>query len=211
MPVMRKKTYANKKRYTRVTKRYPRTYRKPRTEFKALDIQSQSIAVNTTGAVTPIVGIAGGADINQRIGNQVANRSYDFKGYIEADASATANQVCRIMFIWDTDPAGAAATLSQIFGTPTPTVNTERNLAYRNRFIIMKDMRVPLAPVGQDGSIRSVKWYRKMYKTTTYINNLGTIAAISKGVMLLVTFGSVVSGSADAQLRYDIRQRYTDN
>lgn len=206
---MKKKSYANKKRYTRVTKRYPR-YKKSRVEFKSLELQAQSQAINTTCSVAGILGIGQGTDINQRVGNRVTNRSYDFKGYLEADTAATANQVARIMFIWDTDPGGVIATLNQIFGTGTPGVNTERYLPNRGRFIIMKDMRIPLAPVGQDGSIKMVKWYKRLNKESTYINNGTGISSVSKGVMLLVTIGTVATGTADCQLRYDIRQRYTD-
>lgn len=203
-----KKSYKPKKTYVRKPKMYRR--RKSHVEFKSLDITSGSQSVSTTPVIYPIVGIGQGTDITNRIGNVITNRSIDFKGYVEADTAATVNQVARIMFIWDLNPDTAAATALQIFGTASPSVNQERGLANRNRFIVMKDIRVPLAPVGQDGSIKMIKWYRKMYKETTFGTNAATIAAINKGVMLMVLIGNQAIGTGDAQVRYDIRLRYTD-
>lgn len=204
-----KKIY-RKRRHTRMlyTGRYIK--RKSRVEFKSLDISSGTLSVNTTPSINPIVGIAQGTDINNRVGNVITYRSFDFKGYVEADVSATTNQVARIMFVWDTEPQGSAATANMIFGTASPSVNQERGLANRNRFIIMKDIRIPLAPVGQDGSIKMIKWYKRMYKESVFGTNAATIAAINKGVMLMVLIGNVASGTGDSQLRYDIRVRYTD-
>lgn len=212
MPVIRK--YGNKrtkKSYARVYKRYgAQRYRTPRVEYKSSDKLTNNLVINTTGSVTQIMDIEQGLNIDDRIGNMINLRSIAFKGYVWADNSATANQMVRIALIWDKYPQGVIATLTELFGTATPTVLSQRNLSYRNRFITLKDMVLGLSPVTQDGSIKTFKWYRKCNKTIVYNGTTGTITSIAKGALYLVLIGNIAAGNADANLTWEARFRYTD-
>lgn len=200
-----------KRTYPRVNRRYPVVrYRTPRVEYKSSDKLTNNLVINTTGSVTQIMEIEQGLGMDDRIGNMITLKSIAFKGYVWADNSATANQMVRVALIWDKYPQGVIATLTELFGTATPTVLSQRNLAYRNRFVTLKDMVLGLSPVTQDGSIKTFKWYRKCNKTIVYNGTTGTINSIAKGALYLVLIGNIAVGNADANLTWEARFRYTD-
>lgn len=197
-----KKRYAPKRRYAKVTRRVSG----PKPEWKSIEVAGISQAVNTSGYLANLIDISQGTAIGQRVGNKVTIRSIECQGYVEADASATVAQMTRIMFVWDYAPNGTAAALNNIL--QTANVNSERNLDFRERFKILKDMHIPIAPVSQDGSMKNVNYYRKLYKEVSFTGAGGT--TINKGMLYLCLVGSVITGTADAQFRATIRIRYTD-
>lgn len=120
-------------------------------EFKSVDtVLSQPI--DQTGAVTLVNGIARGDEINERNGRELTMRSIQFNARAYATAGTGADQVGRVLIVYDRQTNAAALTGAQVLSTFD--TNAPRNLENRRRFKILKDWRFPINAAGESGSHR---------------------------------------------------------
>lgn len=136
--------------------RIPRAYSGMRPELYAKDTLHQNIDTST---IFPrlLNGIARGTAVNQRRGNKVNPIKVTLHGSIRALGSNLPNTVSseyRIMVVWDSNPNGAYAILSDILSpTDTGYVHAFRNLDNTQRFTILYDKIFKLAPAGSTGGV----------------------------------------------------------
>jgi len=196
-------------------------------ELKVFDVAPATYNVNTTGIVQAICMPTLGSDMNNRIGRKIELRTFQCKGWIciaNAQAqpptvSEVAAQCCRFMLVWDTQPNGAIAAITDILQTATPA--SMLNLNNRDRFRILKDKMFALDPFLFDtatskasatNQIKCIKWFKKLSLETVFnATNGGTIADIASGALLAVWVGSQangLNGPVDAAISY--RVRYAD-
>lgn len=203
-------------------------YRPNSVEKKVYDIANTATSVSTTGSITLLFLPALGSDMNNRIGRKTLIKSIYLRGYINLDAAQSGvsvpidsdAQMGRVMLVWDTQPNGAAPTITDILSTATP--QSHLNINYRDRFKILMDKEFVFdafytintasqALALSNRNIHAIKKYKKVNLETIFnATNGGTIADISSGALFLVTVGSVASGTNDITLNWTSRVRFTD-
>lgn len=187
----------------------PRTFRAVRRnrapryahgELKYKDIaNSASYVFDTTGTVTLLNGIATGDDNTDRDGRQVHNKSIQIQGGVRPVDGSTGATFCRLMLVWDSQPNGSIATVTDILTASTSCANT--NLNNRERFTILKDWKYQVGGIdttatqtyAMSPTVATINWFIPLNgKKTTYGNTGATIASINTGALLMVSIGNVV-------------------
>lgn len=184
-------------------------------ELKYVDIASASYACDTTGTVTALNLTAVGDDNTTRDGRQICNRSVHVQGLIRPEtAGASTVNLSRLMLVWDSQPNGAIATITDILVASTSVSAT--NLDNRERFTILRDKRYSQGAQSttasqsySDGNnTYAVSEYVNLKDVkTTYNNTTAVIAAVTTGALLMVTIGSAATGGAFVGTT---RVRFTD-
>ncbi len=159
-------------RRTRVAQRVPRplarapppaaTYARG-SETKAVDTPptvADFLTVGAVGAVPLNVPISGAA-FYQRVGNKIAMKSLQIRGFIYpggANAAAVNEQIARIIIFYDRQTNGAAPAVADVLlgtkqdGTTETSATSPINMNNRDRFYILADMQVALPAVGINGA-----------------------------------------------------------
>lgn len=178
--------------------------------------------------------IGTGTDISNRIGRKVMLKSltlnaiwrmYDPSDGNETPGSAsTAPTAVRIAIIWDKSPLGLYPALSQIFypcldyaAGNSPLPRSPLNLANRDRFRVLLDIRDTLSPGGD--SLRQYDKYIKINKQTIFNDGSTSlnIGSIQTGALYLVALSDAHDNQVDLTkvvfrplLSYITRVRFTD-
>jgi len=187
-----------------------------RQELKYLDTSlAGPLAVDTTGSVTLLNGIAVGDDNTSRDGRQVTIKSVQIHGKITpADSTTNYGTKCRCLLVWDNanNSAAAVPTIATILASSTsmafPLVDNA------NRFTILKDWVDTVAGVdtgyayGQCAA--DVEMYLKINQVTQYSGTTSAIGSIQNGSLLFVTIGDLAATSA-CVFSGNARVRFTDN
>lgn len=181
-------------------------------EWKYLDTTT-AVAVNTTGSITLLNGMARGTTALTRIGQKINIKSIEIRTVNFATLSTGINQVHRMFIVQDKQCNGAAPTISQILastGTFAP-----RNLENRKRFRIMWDKFFVVGPTANENANVVQVGYKKFRGrglTVDYnTGNAGTVADISTNSLHFVVFGNIAAGTTAGECSFYIRIRYTDN
>lgn len=198
------------------------------TELKVQDLAQATYQVNTTGSITLLAVPITGADFNARIGRKIKLKSLFIRGRIRLEctsspdtAVAVAAQQGRLMIVYDLQPNGVIAGITDILNTAEPA--SHLNLNNRDRFRILYDREFVFDPYVVDKtatasysnagrSIHNVKLYKKLnYDMIFNSVNGGTIADIASGALLMVWVGSAIAGTTDCLFIGGTRVRYADN
>ena len=199
------------------------------TEQKAFDIAQATYNISTTGSVTLLAYPITGADYNARIGRKIKLKSLYVRGRVGLEAAfagaqpivAVAQQV-RMMIVYDMQPNGVLASVTDILNTADPS--SQLNLSNRERFKIVAERMWTFDPliyttaggsvgyVAWNNTMRGVKLYQKMgFDMTFNAVNGGSIADIASGALLMVWIGSVAAGAnTDTNFIGTTRVRYAD-
>lgn len=181
-------------------------------EQKVIDTASANYALDTTGSVTLVSGVATGTDFTNRIGRKVVWKSIQLRGFwIPVDATVS-NNLCRVCLVWDSQPNGALPAITDIFQQALG--NSMLNLNNRDRFKMVMDKQFIAAEYAATGQAvpgtGHIKAFRKLNGLETIFD--GTTAAIGdiqSGAMLLVTLGSQATAAAHT-LTAAVRMRFCD-
>lgn len=186
-------------------------------EWKFLDLHA-SFSVSTTPALILVNGMQQGTSASTRVGSKIAIRSLEYRSYLQSPSGTGDEQLCRIMFILDRQPNGAAPTaITDIL--VESTVTSPRNLANRKRFKIMWDKTYTIGdPAGENVNTgcptsRFLKFYMKFRRPIVVdynSGNAGTIADISTNSVYMCTVGTSIAGNGAAAGVYFTRIRFTD-
>jgi len=186
-------------------------------ELKYFDIAATNYQADTTGSVTVLNAMVVGDDNNTRDGRQISNTSLHVQGVVFPQDTTTNNTVSRLMLIWDSQPNGAIAAVTDVL-TAANSISTT-NLNNRERFRILRDIRNPHGAV----SDVATQTYSNANNThvinefislkglkTTYNATAAGIASVTTGALLMLTIGSAAS-TAGATYTLTTRLRFTDN
>jgi len=181
-------------------------------EQKVVDTASANYALDTTGSVTLINGVATGTDYTNRIGRKVVWKSVQIRGlWVPADATVS-NNLCRICLVWDSQPNGALPTIADIFQQALG--NSMLNLNNRDRFKMIMDKQFIAAEYSAVGQAVPGTGHIKAFRKLTGLETIfdGTTAAIGdiqSGALLLVTLGTQPTASSHV-LTAALRCRFVD-
>lgn len=177
-------------------------------EFKVKDTSLSGPVDQTTARYYLLNGTSRGSDIGNRNGRKITVRSVQINLGLEANAGGT-SQWHRVMLVVDRQPNGVALDVAQVLQTVSPFA--VRNLENRKRFNILYDHTFWILPGGINGSLRMIKYYKKMFLDVTYnTNDAGTIGDISTNSLYLIVFGSQPAGATAGASNGIGRIRFTD-
>lgn len=187
-------------------------------ELKAVDVPKAGYVINTTGSVTCLNLTAVGDDYTTRDGRQITLKSVQCIGHIYPEDQITDNHLARVLLVWDkANNSGAIATIANILSASDAVSGL--NLDNRERFRILKDEvwaigrqdNTATQAVSYCPATYSIKWFVNLKGLkTTYSGTTAAIGSIQSGALLLVTIGSLASGSASSLQMYT-RVRFRDN
>lgn len=175
-------------------------------EFKYHEVYS-SATRNNTGDLILLNGLQKGTTNSTRMARSILIKSVNLTVEWTVHASATLGSECRVIIFIDKAPSGVAPNITDLVDTGTITVRTlaQRNLDFRKRFVILKDV---LLHVSNDGpERRHVEYYNKLKMHTVYdASDAGTIADISNNALYAFLVSNeptnVPTGALACRIRY---------
>lgn len=210
------------------------------TATKSVDANLSGSVVSTTAATVSVLPVPklGSAFFN-RLGNRTRGLSLTFTGNISltgTNAAALSEEFMRFIVFYDRRPNGAVPTPQDLIadtdssGTQTTNIRSAVNMNNRDRFIILRDRKVLLPPVGVNGAPSALaatlitdmsndthsgfKFMEfiplKGLETIYNSNGAGTIADISAGALNILVANSDASGSPAWQFTANVRYRFLD-
>lgn len=160
---------------------------------------------NTWDVVSVMHNIRLGNDDDDRVGKKVELSSIRWKG---SSTPASAAVGPRFVIVYDRSPNGVAATAADIFdNTATQTIDELPNFRNSSRFVICRDYQVNLeSPQGGEHTRISFDLYVPLKGLITrYLSNLGTVADVQEGQILLLSTGFATDDTMDSVYRVRYR------
>lgn len=186
-------------------------------ERKVIDVAQATYGLNTTGSVTALNLVATGTDYTNRIGRKVNITAVQMRGFA-ALADATAGPtLTRIMLVWDMQPNGALALVTDVLNAALP--DSFMNLNNRDRFRVLYDKQfvfgattnVATQAYAQAPSVMNLNVYKRCNQPVTFSGTTAAIGSMETGALLLVTVGDQTAAStAGANAYLTFRMRFTD-
>lgn len=177
-------------------------------ELKAVDTSLAS-AVDTTGAIALLNGIARGDDIGNRVGRQVTCKYLEARIAMGVTSGTGEDQYQRILIVQDRQPNGTALAITDVL--VATNVYSQSNLDNRLRFRILYDKWFPLNASAEAGSAKSWEFKVPLNFVTQFNNgDAGTIADIQTNSLYAIVIGSKVAGVTAGSVAGRIRVRFTD-
>ena len=177
-------------------------------EFKSVDTAISQV-IDQTGAVTLVNGIARGDEIFERNGREVVMKSIEFHCRCYATAGTGADQIGRILIVYDRQTNGAALTGAQVLDSFNTVA--ARNLENRRRFKILYDRRFVINASGEPQSAKLFNFYRRLAHPVTFNSgDAATVADIMTGSLYLLSVGTNVAGATAGSCVGTVRIRYQD-
>jgi len=179
-----------------------------------IDTPTAQYAVDTTGSVTLLNGIATGTDFTNRIGRKVCWRSFLISGKIQPQDGGTDPNMYRIMLVYDSQPNGGLAGVTDVL--TTANADSPLNLNNRDRFRVLMDKRGGIGFFSNtatqavaDRTISIIHKYKKINMETIFDGTTAAIGDIQSGSIFLLTVGSNAAGLGSNAFLH-IRLRFTD-
>lgn len=132
------------------------------TELKSTDQATTAIAFLTAGTVALVVAPPlEGASFYQRVGRRIRMKSIELRGEIQpsnGNAAAVTRQFARLLVIYDRQANGALPAVADILtgynaaGATSSTVYDGLNMNNRDRFLVLRDRKLYLPPLGINGA-----------------------------------------------------------
>lgn len=177
-------------------------------ELKSVDTAS-SLAVDTTGAILLLNGIALGDDINQRNGRQVTLRSITLRLQSAVTSGTGVDQQHRYLLVQDMQTNATALTIAQVLGSASTVAFP--SLENRMRFKILLDEVLPLSASAESGSHTYRVHYRPLNIVVTFNSgSAGTVADIVTNSLYFICMGTSAAGATAGTVVASARVRYLD-
>lgn len=165
-------------------------------EKKLIDVAASGYACDTTGSVTALNLCPTGDDELARDGKQIEVLTCHLQGYIAPQDSTAGTSLCRVLVVWDAQPNGALAAVTDILTAATSIANT--NLNNRRRFTILRDGRFVLGQISSTATqsyahspgAHVYNEFIKVDRETLFNGTAANISNITTGALLLVTIGN---------------------
>jgi len=193
---------------------------------KAFDVGYSNSNFTVAGTFTPLNALIVGPESYQRIGRRISMRSVSIKGYVNFSATSIQDSA-RIIIVYDEQPNAALPVLADVFQNSNAGLATSNlsflNLNNRDRFRILKDFKVLIPAVTVVAGVLTnevvpdpirnsfnVDWDIPLSGLETTYNavNGGTVADITTGSLLIITFDGNNAGTVS--FAFSSRLRYVD-
>lgn len=201
-------------------------------EIKALDNSVATITFNSTASIQVLNLIRTGSTFCNRIGRKVEMTSIRIVGTMAVKQQSNAPNYCRLLVIYDRQTNGALPAIADILqstiqdASNSTTSFSGLNLNNRDRFQVLRDLRIALPPVtdnetnilnpgllDQVTTTSNIDLYVKLpnlvtqYKADSVPAVIGDIAT---GSLLLVTLSNLPVGSEGYTSLLETRLRFKD-
>lgn len=214
-----KRPYSARTNYPRSYKTYYGSQRKLGEERKVIETAQSTVAVNTTGSVTLINGVATGTDFTDRIGRRTNVTAIQLRGILGPDVTNNVGtaSLLRVMIVEDTQiNGGALPVITDILQAATPTAFM--NLNNRERFKVHMDETHAFGPINITATSTispcpgavGINVYKKVMVPVTFELATNVIGAISSGALYVVTVGAQAAGVQDGNFTFSARVRFVD-
>jgi len=194
--------------------------------LKAFDVGFSNSNFTVAGTFTPLNALIVGPEMYQRIGRRISMRSVSIKGYVNFGATSI-QDAARIVIVYDEQPNAALPVLADVFQNSNAGLATSSlsfpNLNNRDRFRVLKDYKVLIPSLTDVAGVLTnevipdpirnsfnVDWDIPLGGLDTTYNavNGGTVADITTGSLLILTFDGNNAGTAS--FAFSSRLRYLD-
>jgi hypothetical protein len=187
---------------------------------------------NTTDQLTCINLLTTGSSSWNRIGRKVSLKSVHVQGYFNptTNGNVAYAQFARMLIIYDKQPNGSLPSISDVLrdqvnsatDSNVTLVSSGLNLNNKDRFEIIADERwiLPGVTAAQTTGITTAtcdemhfEVYRKLKGREVHFkadSSPGVIGDIATGSLILITFGSLVSGYEPWNAQLSARVRFSD-
>lgn len=186
---------------------------KPSRELHYNDIGQTGYAVDTTGTITLLNGVAEGSDNVNRLGRESSIHDVSVRGvvYLPLATGTVPSQYARVALVWDNATNGVAPAMTDIFSVGTSFGFPNPNNV--SRFTILADRSFSLG-VNTGGLADRVSFNVEMDvrvdSSTRYSGTGATVASIQNGALWLVTIGDIGAGSTAASSFLSTRVTFYD-
>lgn len=163
--------------------------------------------VGTSGSIQTLNNMAVGDTQNLRDGNSIKSKSVAITGNVRFSGGATDTMV-RMVLLWDNQQvADNAPSLTDIFGSVTPSQYAQLNIETLGRFSIIADKRIIMTATNQAASNKTFKFVVKLNR---HVRFNGTASSdIQKNGLYLVVFSNEATNTPTVS--YSSQYRYVDN
>lgn len=184
------------------------------TEYKYIDVENYGVIIPYTGSLVLLNGLIQGTTAISRIGNKIRMKTLDINLRIY---TAQKSRLVRYMIVLDTQPKGAAPTLSNILEDLTywvgPNVLSQRQKKSIERFVILKNKSFVINDVVTTSGQQNETLHHENLKLNIGVDyglaNTGAIADISVNSIYLVSVST--DASTGVVMDYASRIRFTDD
>ncbi len=170
--------------------------------------------VNTTlpdgvGTIVELTNLSQGDTTNTRDGSSVKFTSWDFKGIVKINASATIDSFINVMLVEDRQTNSAIYTTAQLLSSVVnvTSVVTQLNINNKFRFHIHRRWILPLSIAGKSSHV--LKFHKKLDMKVRYDANAGDITDLASRSLSLVFISSEATNVPT--ITFSNRLRYLDN
>lgn len=180
-------------------------------EFKYYDKSQASTDTDDAGVIYDLNYVNNGDTEQTRDGSMFRMKSLEIRYLLAMNSSETTNpHAMRVVLFLDTDPNGSAPTLATLLDQTLRPHLSPRNLANRNRYVILKDKMHTINPNGNEVV------YRKLFKTLDlkvhFDNATASASSIKKNGLYLLFLANVSTGATYKPVhQFDSRIRFVDN
>lgn len=181
-----------------------------RGEWKYLDV-AVNVTMDTAGSLVLLNGLVPGNGASQRVGQNVAIRSIEFRLLNYVTAGTGIDQVHRYALVVDRQANATPMTGAQYLNAAT--IYGQRLLENRKRFkTILDKSRYMNATAEPNSGCYTHKYIKLKRPLITEYNtgNAGTIADIVSNSLYLYNIGSAPPGATAGTIAGYVRIRYTD-
>lgn len=188
--------------------------------IKQIDVLTGTLAINTTPNITLLNGIEIGTTYYNRIGRKIDDRNIQLSGYFRLTGTATTNtDEARIIILYDIQSNGALPTSTDILldqnsvGATSTTILSGHNYNNQERFIILYDERYYLPTstgIPESNTDFNIEINIPLELETQYKGDTSNVTDIATGSIVLMTVGSIVTGSEAWNLSIKTRLLYED-
>ncbi|HUD45139.1 MAG TPA: capsid/nuclear shuttle family protein [Patescibacteria group bacterium] len=215
-----------------IPRQLPATLRGNKGEIKSVDIGIVTDTISTTATFQAVNLPVEGASFYNRIGRKVMMKSLRLTGqYLVTGNEVGVAEYLRVMVVYDRQTNGAYPVIGDLLanydsaGTSTTNSQSGLNMNNAERFTVLMDRRIKipynttdvggiqyeyLSNYANDNSGED-RYIKLNNMETHYKATAGTIGDIATGGLYIVTFGSVVAGSAGYAFNWNARLRFHDN
>lgn len=169
---------------------------------------TDTINVDTTGAIILLNGLTRGNDSDNRIANRIRMLGAEFKGYVDTAANA-APQTGRILIVYDLQSNGTTPTMTDFLQLSASISPMNRDNL--NRFIVLHDLMYTVQEHGVEYRQPHFSFVVEIQRNCLYgLGNAGTVADIVSGALYIVSIGSIANGADTGSLTFYNRLYYYD-
>jgi len=183
-------------------------------EAKFFDIAAGTLPLNTTGSISHLDIVPTGTTVSSRDGRKFKNTAMQIRGFAVSDTT-TQYAIGAMYLVWDHNPNKSLAAITDVLDSVSANSFAKRENS--QRFKIIKKWRWAFNGTGTSPTSATcfdiddyVRLPDYCLAETTAADTTGVIGNRVNGALLLITVGSAVAGTNDANVTIGTRVNFVD-